>query len=69
MSLGLAVEVYDSEVEGPKALGTAVDDGIPGELVVTAAFPNMPVMFWGANGAERYHDAYFARFDGESAQL
>ncbi|CAM1509223.1 Fc.00g029620.m01.CDS01 [Cosmosporella sp. VM-42] len=63
MSLGLAVEVYDSGMEGPKAQGAAVDAGTPGELVVTAAFPNMPVMFWGPNGAQRYQDAYFARFD------
>ena len=33
----------------------AVADGTPGELVATAAFPNMPVSFWGQDGDKRYH--------------
>ncbi|KLJ07261.1 acetoacetate-CoA ligase [Blastomyces silverae] len=64
-SLGTPIAVYDQTVEGGKGVkGIPLEEGVPGELVATAAFPNMPVMFWGENGAERYFDAYFARFDG-----
>ena len=54
--LGLAVAVLD-------------DDGQPligerGELVCTKPFPCMPVGFWNDPDGERYHAAYFERFDG-----
>lgn len=65
LALGINVQVYDSEPEGSHAKGQPVQDGSSGELVARGAFPNMPVMFWGADGAERYHKAYFARFDGQ----
>jgi acetoacetyl-CoA synthetase len=29
----------------------------------TKAFPNMPCMYWGDDGPEKYFNAYFARFD------
>jgi hypothetical protein len=29
----------------------------------------MPVLFWGADGAEKYYNSYFARFDGKSPVL
>ena len=53
--LGMAVEVFD-------------DDGHPlqgdkGELVCTQTFPSQPVFFWGDDSGEKYHNAYFARFD------
>jgi acetoacetyl-CoA synthetase len=64
MCLGVPVEVYDSTLEGDEVKGVPVEDGTAGELVAIAAFPNMPVGFWGRNGDKRYHDAYFARFDG-----
>jgi acetoacetyl-CoA synthetase len=64
LSLGVRVEVYDTGVEGGK--GFPVEDGTAGELVASAPFPNMPVAFWGPDGAKKYHDAYFARFDGET---
>jgi len=64
LSLGTPVEVYDQTFEGGKGIkGKPVEDGVPGELVATKAFPNMPVAFWGENGAQRYFDSYFARFD------
>jgi acetoacetyl-CoA synthetase len=64
LSLGTPVEVYDQTIEGGKGIkGTPVEDGVPGELVATKAFPNMPIAFWGENGAQRYFDSYFARFD------
>lgn len=63
-SLGVPVEVYDSTIEGGNGVrGVRVEEGIPGELVAVAAFPNMPISFWGPNGDERYHNAYFARFE------
>ncbi len=53
--LGLAVAVFD-------------EDGKPvrkqkGELVCTETFPCQPVYFWGDASGEKYHEAYFARFD------
>ncbi|KAK2814081.1 hypothetical protein FQN50_000485 [Emmonsiellopsis sp. PD_5] len=63
-SLGTPIAVYDQTIEGGKGVkGVPVEEGVPGELVGTAAFPNMPVMFWGENAQQKYFDAYFARFD------
>ncbi|KAG9244767.1 acetoacetate-CoA ligase [Calycina marina] len=64
--LGIAVAAYDSLLaSGP---GTVVPDGTPGELVATAAFPNVPPFLWGdksptGSPGTKYHSAYFARFD------
>lgn len=64
LSLGTPVEVYDQTFEGGKGIkGKPVEDGVPGELVAIKAFPNMPVAFWGENGAQRYFESYFQRFD------
>lgn len=54
-ALGVAVNVFD-------------DQGHPvrnqkGELVCTAPFPSMPVGFWNDPGGQKYHDAYFDRFE------
>jgi acetoacetyl-CoA synthetase len=63
--------VYRGEIQAP-TLGVAVDifddQGRPvrerkGELVCTQPFPSMPVMFWNDPTGEKYHNAYFARFD------
>ena len=53
--LGLAVDVFDSK---GKSAG-----GEKGELVCTRPFPSMPVGFWKDQSDERYHAAYFDRFD------
>ena len=53
-SLGVAVEVFDSE-------GNALV-GEKGELVCTRPFPSMPLGFWNDRGDERYHAAYFAKY-------
>ncbi len=53
--LGLAVDVFDDE-------GRSLH-GEKGELVCTQSFPSQPVYFWGDDTGERYHDAYFGRFD------
>lgn len=61
LALGIPVEVYEPSVDSK---GVPVADGEAGDLVATAAFPNMPVSFWGQDGNKRYHKAYFAEFDG-----
>jgi len=53
--LGLAVEVFDDD-------GNSLKDE-KGELVCTQTFPCQPIYFWGDPGGEKYHNAYFARFD------
>jgi acetoacetyl-CoA synthetase len=53
--LGMAIEVFDDNghpLQGDK-----------GELVCTQTFPSQPVFFWGDASGQKYHDAYFARFD------
>ena len=54
--LGMKVEVFDEH-------GRAVT-GEKGELVCTAPFPSMPVMFWNDPDGARYRAAYFERFPG-----
>lgn len=56
IGLGMDVHIFDDE-------GHSVT-GQKGELVCTSPFPSMPVGFWNDPGGEKYHDAYFARFDG-----
>ncbi|WP_299866265.1 acetoacetate--CoA ligase [uncultured Hoeflea sp.] len=66
-----ALPVWRGEIQGP-GLGMAVDvwnedgqsvTGEKGELVCTKPFPAMPVGFWSDPGDEKYHAAYFSRFD------
>ncbi len=63
--------VWRGEIQGPM-LGMAMDvlddAGTPqkkgkGEMVCTKAFPSMPVMFWNDSDGQKYHNAYFARFE------
>lgn len=48
----------------------AVDDagrtvvGEVGELVILEPMPSMPLFFWNDPDGSRFHDAYFARFEG-----
>jgi len=56
LALGMRVQIYS-------------DSGVPvtgenGELVCSNAFPSMPVGFWNDPDNEKYHAAYFERFDG-----
>lgn len=53
--LGLAVDVFNDEGQS-----LAKDKG---ELVCTQTFPAQPLNFWGDDSGEKYHNAYFARFD------
>lgn len=65
-SLGVDVKVYDPTIEGGEGVkGTPVEDGVPGELVAISAFPNMPSYFWGDSSGQKYHRAYFSRFDSK----
>ncbi|MCP3291446.1 acetoacetate--CoA ligase, partial [Aeromonas hydrophila] len=53
--LGLAVQVFNETgqpVQGEK-----------GELVCTKPFPAQPIGFWGDDSGDKYHAAYFERFD------
>ncbi|MBK8165464.1 MAG: acetoacetate--CoA ligase [bacterium] len=54
--LGMAVEVRD-ESGRPLPAGR-------GELACARPFPSMPTGFWDDPDGRRYHQAYFARFDG-----
>src|SRR5690606_20570278 len=54
-ALGMAVDVWDDE-------GRHMPEG-KGELVCTRAFPSMPISFWNDPTGEKYHSAYFDRFD------
>ena len=55
-SLGIDVDVFTDE-------GKSVSDGEKGELVVKKPFPSMPVKFWGDDDGQKYHKAYFNRFE------
>jgi acetoacetyl-CoA synthetase len=56
VGLGMAVEFWDDH--GQPLIGEK------GELVCTQPFPSAPLGFWNDAADERYHDAYFSRFDG-----
>ena len=43
--------------------GKEVRDEV-GEMVCTSPFPSMPIYFWNDKDGKRYHDAYFAVFEG-----
>ncbi|MEX0825614.1 MAG: acetoacetate--CoA ligase [Acidimicrobiia bacterium] len=55
-NLGMAVEAWDAS--GHPVIGEK------GELVCTRPFVSMPVGFWKDPDGSRYHDAYFAEFEG-----
>jgi acetoacetyl-CoA synthetase len=63
--------VYKGEIQGQSLAidvdvftdnGKSTKDGEKGELVVKQPFPSMPVKFWGDESGEKYHKAYFTRF-------
>ena len=55
-SLGIEVDVFTDD-------GKSAEDGEKGELVVKKPFPSMPIKFWGDNDGQKYHKAYFTRFE------
>lgn len=56
IGLGMDVQSYSDE-------GKALAVGEKGELVCVKPFPCMPVGFFNDDNGQRYHDAYFDRFD------
>lgn len=58
-ALGMAIDILDED-------GRSLADrpGEAGELVCRQPFPSMPLGFWNDTTGERYHQAYYARFDG-----
>lgn len=58
--LGMAIEIWDDD-------GKSIVER-KGELVCTKAFPSMPIYFWNDPQNEKYHAAYFERYDGIWAQ-
>jgi len=55
-SLGIDVDVFTDD-------GKSVREGEKGELVVKKPFPSMPVKFWGDADGQKFHKAYFNRFE------
>jgi acetoacetyl-CoA synthetase len=56
LGLGMPVDCVDEQ-------GGSVRE-VPGELVITAAIPSMPVRLWNDADGQRYRDAYFDGFEG-----
>jgi acetoacetyl-CoA synthetase len=54
----LAVDVHAYDEEGNEVIGE------PGELVVTAPMPSMPIGLWGDDDGTRLRDTYFDRYPG-----
>lgn len=55
--LGLAMDIQVWDEQGQPLQAEK------GELVCCNSFPSQPLGFWGDDSGERYHDAYFSRFD------
>ena len=54
--LGIDVDVFTDD-------GKSISNGKKGELVVKQPFPSMPVKFWGDDDGQKYHKAYFSKFE------
>jgi acetoacetyl-CoA synthetase len=54
--LGVKAQAFDEQ--GRRVVGDV------GELVILEPMPSMPVFFWNDPDGSRFHDAYFARFEG-----
>ncbi len=53
--IGMAMDVFDDNAHAIRLE--------KGEMVCTKPFPSMPAMFWNDADGQKYHNAYFARFD------
>lgn len=58
-SLGLGMDVAVLDDDGKK-----LEAGEKGELSCLTPFPSMPIYFFNDADGSKYHNAYFARFDG-----
>ena len=54
--LGMAIDSYDE-------MGKSLQDQ-KGELVCKKGFPSMPIKFWNDPDGEKYHHAYFKKYNG-----
>jgi acetoacetyl-CoA synthetase len=69
-SLGVPIAVYDHDLDDG-SVGSPIPIGRAGDLVATAAFPNMPIFLWNDGETapgQKYKGAYFSRFKGVWAQ-
>ncbi|KAL6879250.1 acetoacetate-CoA ligase [Trichoderma novae-zelandiae] len=70
-TLGVPIAAFDHDLPDGST-GTPLPPGQAGDLVATAAFPNMPVFLWndgpGPAPGPKYRAAYFERFKGAWAQ-
>jgi acetoacetyl-CoA synthetase len=55
----LGVDVRALDADGSEVVGS------PGELVISAPMPSMPVYFWNDPGDVRYRAAYFEQYPGQ----
>ena len=53
--LGMAIAVWN--IKGESVINEA------GELVCTKTFPSKPIYFWNDNSGEKFHNAYFNKFE------
>ncbi|KAL2809115.1 acetoacetyl-CoA synthase [Aspergillus granulosus] len=67
-SLGIPIAAFQDAGHTIRPTGASVPDGEPGELVATAAFPSMPIYFWGDRGGEKYFASYFAQYSNAWTQ-
>ncbi len=58
--LGMAVSIFDDQAKPVLQQ--------KGELVCTQPFPSCPIGFWQDKGNQKFHEAYFDRFDNVWAQ-
>lgn len=64
--LGTPIAIYDHDMD-EGSVGKEVPVGMPGDLVATAAFPNVPLFLWNDGPVapgKKYNNAYFGRFQG-----
>ena len=54
----LAVDAHAFDEDGVEVIG------VPGELVITAPMPSMPVGLWGDADGRRLHETYFDKYPG-----
>lgn len=62
--LGVPIAIYNHDLDDG-SVGQPIAAGEAGDLVATAAFPNVPIYLWNDGPTApgpKYHSAYFARF-------
>ncbi|KAL3458327.1 acetoacetyl-CoA synthase [Aspergillus heterothallicus] len=67
-SLGIPIAAFEDAGDAARPKGVSVPDGEPGELVATAAFPSMPIYFWGDRGGKKYFRSYFTQYSNAWTQ-